>query len=349
MGKILIADDDAAVREMFARYLTHHGFPVVEASDGFQVLDIVNQGDVDVVLLDIRMPRMSGLDVLKILRQRWSPIHLPVIIITAMRDNADIVAALEDGANDYVTKPTDINVLLARLNTQLRLKRLTDAKDEFLRMVSHDMRGPLTIIKGNASLLRRSLGELSAQNRELLDNVDENAGRLHELVETFLDRQMAEPELTLNRQPLDFNELVRKGTALYTAYARQKRIELELYLQEGLPAVNGDAARLAQVVQNLVDNAVKFVPPGGDVAISTRHLDGHALLEVSDSGPGLTDADLRSVFKQEARLSARPTGGEASSGLGLAICKDIVEKHGGEIGVRNNDGVGATFWVSLPV
>ncbi|HFD79598.1 MAG TPA: HAMP domain-containing histidine kinase, partial [Gammaproteobacteria bacterium] len=133
------------------------------------------------------------------------------------------------------------------------------------------------------------------------------------------------------------------------AYAERKQIRLHTRLDEHLPEIQADDTRITQVINNLVDNAIKYAPPGSEVTIHTRHTGNQVCCQVSDEGPGLTDADMDKVFTRYARLSNRPTGGETSTGLGLAICKHIVELHGGEIGVRNNPGKGCTFWFCLPV
>lgn len=131
-------------------------------------------------------------------------------------------------------------------------------------------------------------------------------------------------------------------------YAAQKTITPRLDLEQALPLVNADKSRISQVFDNFVSNAIKFGPPGGHVIVSTRNTKDGILVEVRDSGPGLTDADMDKLFVKYAKLANKPSGGEKSSGLGLAICKKVVEMHGGRTGARNNPTGGATFWFQLP-
>jgi signal transduction histidine kinase len=173
---------------------------------------------------------------------------------------------------------------------------------------------------------------------------------MQKIIVDFLDfHALEDGKLKLETGPCDLNEIARDLIESIGETAKAKEIEIATDLEEGLPAVEADAARIRQVAQNLVDNAVKFSPPKSHVVVLTRRGDGSVKFEVRDSGPGLSDEDFQKVFQKYARLSSKPTGGEKSSGLGLAISKQLVEVHGGEIGVHNRDEGGAAFWFRLPL
>lgn len=232
-------------------------------------------------------------------------------------------------------------------------KRLEEMKDEFLRVASHDLKNPLGSILGFAQLVMELTPPgtpMSKRSYWFLEKIVDGGRVMKELITDFLDfHALEDGKLRLERVPCDLNEIARGLSESNREYARSKRIDLDLDLEKGLPRISADPARIRQVVQNLIENAVKFSPQGSDVVVSTRQKDGQIVFAVKDSGPGLTDDDLENVFQKYARLSSKPTGEEKSSGLGLAICKQLIEIHGGEIGVRNNPDKGATFWFRLPI
>lgn len=348
---ILVVDDHRDNRDVLARRLARQGYRCVTASSGEQALERV--GDCDAVLLDINMPGMSGLDCLRRLREQHNLDALPVIMVTARDESEDVIECLAAGASDYVSKPIDFPVLLARLRTWLRLKELRDTREHFLRIASHDLRNPLTRILTTTDLVRELVppGQvMPAQIHELLGGVGDAAQRMTRIIEDFVDLQVLQDGgMSLDLAPVEVGDLLEPALARQASWAQGK--DIRLFVEQSCDAtILADADRIEQVLDNLVGNAVKYSRGGTEVGIRCETLDDVVLIEVRDQGPGLTDADLERVFERYARLSARPTAGEVSSGLGLSIAREIVEQHGGELGVRNNDpGPGATFWVRLPL
>jgi signal transduction histidine kinase len=173
---------------------------------------------------------------------------------------------------------------------------------------------------------------------------------MQRIIKDFLDFQaMEDGNFTLERYAINLNNIANNVIESNTSYATGKSITLHADLDPELPYVSADEARLMQVAQNLVGNAIKFCPAEAQVVVTTRLENGCVMLEVRDSGPGLKPEDMDKLFVKYARLNNKPTGGENSSGLGLAICKRMIELHGGKIGARNNPDRGATFWFSLPI
>jgi signal transduction histidine kinase len=235
----------------------------------------------------------------------------------------------------------------------MHLRRLSELKDEFLRIASHDLKNPLTEVMGIAGLVEALVPPGTPMPERLHGMVGKQkaaAKRMQTIIEDFLDFQAAEAGgLRLQLAPTDLGALAAEIVDACQVAATAKGIALNLETAPDTPSVPADRARLSQVVQNLVDNAVKFGSAGDAVVVRTRR-DGEAVVvEVSDTGPGLKEDDFARVFSKYGRLSTRPTAGEKSTGLGLAISKQLVQQHHGEIGVRNNPERGATFWFSLPV
>lgn len=359
-GRLLVVDDDENNRHLLTLRLQMEGHRIESAENGRQAIDRIEHEDFDLILLDVMMPEVNGIDVLRIIRQWHSPAELPVIMITARDESHEVADTLRLGANDYITKPLDMVVLLARIQTQLGLvwhqqesARLQALKEEFIAIASHDLKSPLSHVLGYGSLiveLMASGEERAGEVVEFAQRIVEAARTMRRIVDDFLDFQaLEEGQFHIEWTDGNLNTLALEVLEAYRHAAGRKEIDLLDELDPGLPTLAFDAARIRQVIQNLVDNAIKFCLPRSTVRLRTFADGDRAVLEVVDAGPGLTEEDERRVFTRYARLSNRPTGDEKSSGLGLAIARLLVESHGGTIGVRNNDDIGATFWFSLPL
>lgn len=359
--RLLVVDDNEMNRDMLQRRLTRRGFLVDAAEGGRRALEMIGENSYDLILLDIMMPGVSGIEVLVEVRRSHTVADLPVIMATAKTESEQVVEALKLGANDYVTKPLDFPVVLARIETQLgmldlrrELRRLLRLKEEFLAIASHDLKNPLNAVMGFATLIKTLLPvgtEMTKEGHELANRILSGAGVMTQIITDFLDSQALEDgQLSLQRDELDLNGLAREILDANREYAERKGVHLAFDPAQDLPPVSADGARISQVLHNLVGNAIKFSREGAQVTVRTALDDTSQICEVQDTGPGLHDEDFGRVFLKYARLSNRPTGGEKSSGLGLAICKRLIELHGGEIGVRNNSPEqGATFWFRLPM
>ena len=229
------------------------------------------------------------------------------------------------------------------------LRQLNDLKNSFLGMAAHDLRNPLSNIQMALSLLSDREGNWTeAMRQSLVEDSLAQTDYMLQLLHDLLDvSQIEAGKLTINpvltRVGSFLGETVQRHHQLAQPKATQVVLELEV---EG--TICADLIRLRQVMDNLISNAVKFSPPGSTVTVRARPDEGGWRFEVQDQGPGLTDVDKQSLFQHFARLSARPTGDEKSTGLGLAITRRIVEAHGGTIGVDSTPGQGAIFWVTLP-
>jgi signal transduction histidine kinase len=349
--RVLVVDDDSANAQALADVIAEFtGCTTSVVGSGAEALAAIEKPPhPDAVLLDVEMHGMSGIEVLRALRIRWSPLALPVIMVTAHESGREVVEALQAGANDYLTKPVDIQVLLARLQTHLRLAELARLKDDVLRMASHDLKNPLTAVLMNAQLILEAPpgtpvgAELHASARSILSR----ARYMQRLINEFLDQQAArDGQLQLDVAQVALDRLAAEIAEEQQDYAHARGLTLEA---QGEPLVApADAARLTQVLHNLIGNAVKFTPRGGRVRVLTRRANRHAIVEVCDDGPGLGD-DPERLFEAGARGPAQPTGGERSTGLGLYLSRLLVEKHGGTLRAENLPGRGACFRMELPL
>jgi len=378
--RILVVDDEKANRELLEAFLMGMGHDVDMAPDGPEALAMLDRSH-DLVMLDVMMPGINGFEVAQRIRSESSVSDIPICMVTALSDMEQRLRAVEAGADDFIAKPIDKTELKIRTTALLKIKASQDAikeyqaklkaqnrqleesleklrdlstlKDEFMGIASHDLKNPLTGILGFASILDQSLTNgttISETPHALLALILKNARIMQKIINDFLDfRAMEDGQITLELESVDLNAMAAKSLEQNSTYAAGKGIALDMQLTDNLPAVFADAARIRQVVDNLISNAIKFSGRDSRVCVSTRVTESNVLFEVSDCGPGLTDEDLQKIFVKYAKLSNKPTAGEKSSGLGLAICKKMIDLNGGEIGGRNNPDRGAAFWFKLPI
>ncbi len=350
---ILIVEDEEFNREIMALRLQSYKYNLKFAVNGQQALDMVAEKKPDVILLDIMLPEIMGLQVLHTLRQKYSMVDLPIIMVTAIDEDQRIVRALELGANDYVSKPINFPILIARLQTQLSLKQLSALNAEFMATASHDLRKPIAVIQdAAASSQLKFSGNQSFDEHEILkklDTISKSANFMNSIVDCILDSQAGGfGQIRLTKIPLQIESLISETINHHLSYASDKSINLISKVEQNTPSIEVDRSRIAQVLDNLVDNALKFCSANDTITVSTKS-DGDSLsVIVSDTGPGLIDSDFDQLFVKNSELSNNPTNNESHTGLGLSICKQLIDMHNGEIGAMNNNDKGTSFWFKLP-
>jgi signal transduction histidine kinase len=240
--------------------------------------------------------------------------------------------------------------MLERHRAILRIQELARQKEEFLRVASHDLKNPLQAIFGATELFELYAEEerISPRLLDCMTIISERAEAMQRIIQDFVDGHALEDgQLQLHPERVDLTALAQRVVGGHVLAAQVKGIAIALATPEKAEA-QLDPARIAQVLENLVGNAVKFSPQGSAVTVRLSRTAERLRVEVVDAGPGLTDADMALLFTRYGRLSARPTAGETSTGLGLLISRQLIEAHGGVIGARNNADQGATFWFEVP-
>ncbi len=358
--RMLVVDDDEATLAMLVQVFSST-CEVVTVTSGQEAMHLLSQQPFDVVLLDIMMPIMSGLEVLEAIRQDETLVELPVILISARSTQKDVVEGLQHGANDYISKPIDLSVARARVNTQLKLKRLSDAyqstitdlrashqlQANFVQIISHDLKGPLTNLRMAHHLLRDMLKD-SESALGVLETAELSVNEMNVLIRTFLDVAVAQNgQLEVRPDCLNVTEHLRRVVDQYALPAQRKHISIRL--EPADYAVVADGRLFGQIVSNLISNAVKYSPRGSAVQVWTELRDERVRICVADQGPGVPDAERSRLFRMFGKLSARPTGGESSTGLGLWIVKTLTEAQSGQAGVECPPDGGAVFYIELPV
>ena len=234
-------------------------------------------------------------------------------------------------------------------NKNIQLKELNDLKNKFLGIASHDLRNPLYMIKSFSEVLKDgTLGEVNEKQREVSEKIYNASNFMQGLLENLLDISKIESgKIDLNKKLQDFNLTARQQVEMSQLLGEKKNIELH-FDPAVLPEVAYDFSAVTQVMSNLIGNAVKFSPLDSKVLITTEALENCVRFSVHDEGPGLSIEDQKLLFKEFQTLTARPTGGEKSTGLGLAICKKLIHLHGGKVGVSSQLGKGSTFYFTVP-
>ncbi len=352
---ILIVDDQEQNLQVVGTVLAMMAHEITPASSGAQAFKRLATHAPDLILLDVLMPEMDGLEVCRQIKAdpRWE--QVPVIFLSAADDKNLIVQALECGGVDYVTKPFNKAELVTRVRTHLALKQardqlsaLAEDKDELLGIITHDLANHLAGTQMSTTLLQGCLAEMPQKCRPLVDNIAHSTSRMLTCVQEFLANQSAE-RLQVRPAPLNLKTMVEQAAARNAETAAAKKTTLQLDLPDHDVLAIADHEAVAQVLDNLITNAVKFSPEGTKITLSASNsmLEWSQLI-VQDEGPGFTEEDQSKLFRRYGRLSARPTGGEPSTGLGLSIVKRLVETMNGRIQLDSEPGKGACFTVRLP-
>ncbi|MDC0743156.1 ATP-binding response regulator [Polyangium mundeleinium] len=357
-ARILVVDDNTDMRGYLHRLLAPR-WDVTAVPSGMAALTEARRSPPDLVLCDVMMPGMDGFALLRALRQSPRTSSIPIVMLSARAGEAARVEGLDAGADDYVIKPFSARELLARVASQISLSQARSqakaraeaasrAKDEFLAMLGHELRNPLSPILTALELMRLRNGSTLERERAVIERQVQHLVRL---VDDLLDvSRIARGKIELRRRPLELTEVVAKALEQSSPLIEQRGHTLRVAVPaEGL-VIDGDEMRLAQVVGNLLTNAAKYTDKGGHVEVSASHEEGWATLRVRDSGIGIPPDLLPRIFDlfvQGGRAIDRSEGG---LGLGLAIVKNLTEAHGGHIEARSaGRGLGSEFIVRLPL
>jgi signal transduction histidine kinase len=373
-ARILIVDDLPEKLLVYSSLLEDIDAEIVQARSGTEALRRVLEGSFAVILLDVNMPDIDGLETATLIRGHRNGRHTPIIFITSYADEMQTARGYALGAVDYILSPIVAPVLrtkvqvfvdlynahaaLARSNQELEtrvkertaeLEQLSRLKDEFLATMSHELRTPLNAIFGWVTLLRTRRLDEPTQERAL-ETIERNARAQKRLIEDLLDvSRIVTGKVALEIMPVDPRRVVEAALETMAPAAQAKGITVVPLLDIGVATVRGDFARLQQIVCNLLSNAIKFTPSGGKVDVCLAHRNEEAEISVSDSGQGIKPEFLPLVFdrfRQEDGSISRRHGG---LGLGLAIVRHLVELHAGSVEASSaGEGKGSRFVVRLP-
>ncbi len=364
---ILVVDDHEANRTLAKETLEDEGYRVVLANDGAEGLLAFRKEQPSCVLLDVRMPNVDGFTVCEQIRSLPGGLDTPVLFLTALRDVDTFDRALRAGCDDFLTKPVRPTELVVRVQTALKLRRvsvelrehydlLKSQRDDLLRLqlqkerlmafVVHDLKNPVNSMDLHAQLLLREKG-LSESGRESATQIRTEARQLSRMIVNLLDVSKAEEgHLAPKRSNVDLRSLVDSVVAELTPLADARQVTLRVDL--GAKSASADGDLLHRTLANLVENATRYAPKQSTVSITTRELGEETELRVADAGAGIPEEMREKVFDAFVQVEAgERMAARSSRGLGLTFCKLAVEAHGGRIWVEDA-APGAVFCVRIP-
>ncbi len=352
---VMVIDDQTANVQVVGQLLTHADYEVVPVLDGREALALAERSPPDLVLLDMRMPGLDGFQVLTGLQALPQTRDVPVIFLTADHERDSLTRAFAAGAVDYVTKPFIAEELLARVRTHLdlkqardRLARVADERQKIAEIVSHDLRNHFANILFSADMLRDPVLNDDARQR-LIQSIHTSADAGVLFLQAFLDQQESLIR-DVPPQPILARALLEEVSELlsYQSQSKGMHVHIDADAADGMRLLAERAGAL-HVLQNLLSNALKYAPPGSDVHLTAMQQGKYARLTVHDRGPGISPKDRERLFQRYVRLSAQPTGGETSTGLGLALAKQRARTMDGDVWYDDREGGGASFTLELPL
>lgn len=389
-GRILIIDDTPPNVRILSEILGNAGYDILCATDGETGLEIARKERPDLVLLDLMLPGILGIEVLQVLKQEQP--QTTVVLTTAYGSEETAIQAMRRGVNDYIInkRPFDSAEVRevvrrgisdsrlrrenARLTNELeqanrelqsyagemertihdlrhaneQLKELDDSKTSFLSMISHELRHPLTVAKGYAELvLNGAAGDLSERAAQYLTIISENLDQLAGMIDDLLDlSRMEAGQFQIQIQTVSPASIVSHTVQTFAAPAAEKHIRLTADIPANLPLVSADPTRIVQVLTNLVQNALKFTPPGGSVNVSVSAQE-QVQFSVHDTGIGIPAADLDRIFEPFFQIK-RYNQISGGAGLGLTICRQIIHLHSDRIWVESKEDSGSCFSFTIP-
>ena len=372
LGKVLVVDDEPAIRSICSRYLSSRGWQVDTATDGEEALAKILDRDWDIVITDIKMPGLDGVQLVQ--KAKAEKPYIEFIVMTAYASVDVAVKAMRSGAYDFLLKPLDLEQLqltvdrcwqkmqlreeneLLRLANE-RLRELHQLKDKFLAITSHELRTPVSNIKSFAEFLMEDRDLSEEEREEFLGILKRNLDELEAVVEDMHAIMAAESGgLALSLEPHNVNESAERVVSELRDAATSRQQTLELDLAPQMPTIPADALRLRRALRELVQNAIKFTPDGGRIVVRTRQREDEVVIEVEDNGIGIPEVERERIFEKfyEVENSLYHTSSKTAFkgggiGLGLNIARTIVEAHGGKIELDSEEGKGSTFRIVLPL
>lgn len=354
--KVLVIDDEEIARVSCRRVLAREGISVSLASSGREGLEILMREPHDLVLVDLKMAEMDGVEVVRRIHA-FDP-TIVTVIITGYATIESAVAVMKEGAYDYLPKPFTPDELLIVVRRGLEKRRLDlesralrEEKEamerNFVTMVTHQLRSPLAAILQYFEVLLAGIGgELSESQREMLQRAKDRLESLMALINDWLDMsRLNEGDIVNRLRPVDLKQCLDEALKGLEWSARQKNVSLLVDIPQDLPRIQADPDTFREVLSNLVSNAVKYNRTGGRVTIRARAQNGSVRVEVEDTGLGIDEKEIPFIFEQFYRARDREVRAQEGTGLGLAIARKIVRAHGGTMEVKSRKGEGSTFAV----
>jgi len=355
---ILIIDDEEALRDGCSQVLEKAGYAVLTAEQGIEGIKLAREHLPDMAFIDLKMPNISGMEIIEILSRDIPDIVL--VMITGFATIVSAVEAMQKGAYDYLPKPFNPDQLralarrgLEHRNLKIETKRLRVEKDlmerNFITFVSHEMRSPLVVIRQYIEALNEIAGDRFDKDvKEIIERCRKRIQNLEELVEHWLDiSRIEDGTFAQQKVSLSVDSIISRSVEEMIPVCRKRGIFLETNIPQKLPQITGDAESLVRVFTNIIGNATKYTPEGGKITVTCQHDEFYIKVSIADMGTGIPPDKLPLIFDPFFRCGGKNEK-HSGSGLGLTFCKKIMESHKGCIAVSSKEGEGTTFVLTFP-
>lgn len=357
---VLVIDDEEAMRDSCTQILVKYGFRVETAPDGQSGLEKAASLKPDLALIDLKMPGISGFDVLDKIKE-IDP-EIISIVITGYATVESAVEAMKKGAYDFLPKPftpEELRIIIRRALERRELAREAERlkrekkllEENFITLVSHQLRSPLVAIQQYLeTILGGYAGEISPEIKEMMLRTRERIKGLLQLINDWLDlARINRQELACRFKPVSCRALLQKQIDTLMPLAQESSIEIKMEMEGSSDVVLADEQSLEQALANIIHNAIKYNRPQGKVNIRLRETNSHLAIDIEDTGIGIPPEHLPYIFDQFYRVPQTGRGMTKGTGLGLSIAKKIIEAHDGRIEVKSIPNEGSTFTVILPL
>lgn len=366
---LLYVEDDQALRESTATLLRNF-FPHLQTAENGQIAwDKVQEAAPDLVITDIRMPVLDGIELCR--RVKAKDFNLPVMVISAHDEVTYLTEMINLGVDQFLAKPLDIHQLLPKLHrlcqgiqfkkaaweTEAKrneyldsLRRLNQDKDRFFSIISHDLKAPFNGILGLTEYMTNHQKQFNQQEwSEIAHQLNQSAKVYYQLLLNLLDWARLQRGL-MEYHPLvtELFELTEQRLAPLLDFAQQKSIEMHNHIEADI-LVKVDRDMIGMVIHNLITNSIKFTPKGGRIELHAEPQGDRVQMSVRDTGLGMPDKIKNKLFQLEEKVSTPGTENESGTGLGLHLCKEMLDRHQGRIWVESELGKGSTFFFTLPL
>ncbi len=362
--KILIVDDVVSNVLLLKVLLAKENFNIVTASNGIEALKMVERENPDLILLDVMMPDMDGFEVSSRLKKMPPYDEIPIIFLTALNGVTDIVKGFQMGGNDFISKPFNKEELVIRVSHQLSLvaaKRIIQQQTEELRrtimgrdklysVIAHDLRSPMGSIKMvlNMLILRLPQASIGFEMYEMLNMANQTTEEVFALLDNLLKWTKSQiGRMNIVYQDFDMVEVASGVIEIFAMMAKLKNITIKFDAPATLK-LNADIDMTQTVIRNFLSNALKFSNQESEVILRLQDLGDTVEVSVQDFGCGIGEAAKEKMLKVDTHFSTFGTDNEEGSGLGLLLCKDFVEKMGGQLTFDSVEGEGSTFRFTIP-
>ena len=367
-SKILVVDDEPSVATTIKAILQLDGNEVTAVTTGKDALAQLRENEFDVVLTDLRLDDLDGIEILRETQKLWP--DTVSIMLTGYASLESAVTALRSGAYDYLIKPSDVDELRATIGRALERRRLRQRlveleqldklKTQFLSMASHELRTPLTAVSGFMQIARRRMSRMAGANDiptpwrdeaqksdETLEMANRQAKKLARLIDELLDvSRLQQGRVEMRLAEIDLADVVREVAERMRLLSKGHEIEAQI---EGAAPIVADRDRIEQVFENLVGNAIKYSPETGRIDVSLRVNGSNAIVSVRDQGIGVAPGEVEKIFGLFYRSPDPRADHVGGLGLGLFISREIVSRHHGKLWAERNADAGTTFHVTLPL